>query len=182
MSLKSHFELLASYNSWMNESLYLASQRLSSDELACNRGAYFGSIIGTLNHILVGDLIWLKRFAEHPSEFMALSYVKALKMPSSLDKQLYDNINDLFVERVKLDKIITAFCSEINEDCLSSTLTYKNTKGKLFHKKMSDLVLHLFNHQTHHRGQVSTLLNQQGIDIGGTDLLLKIPEVKYTLK
>lgn len=178
MSLKSHFELLASYNLWMNENLYSASKHLSDDELSSDRGAYFGSIIGTLNHILVGDIIWLKRFAEHPSEFAALSYVRALTMPSSLDTQLYDNINALFVERVKLDKVITTFCSELNEDHLNSTLSYKNTKGKLFHKKISDLLLHLFNHQTHHRGQISTLLNQQGIDVGATDLLLKIPEAK----
>ena len=75
-----------------------------------------------------------------------------------------------------MDSVITHFIKEAQEEDFAYNLTYTNTKGKTFKKQFGHLVQHLFNHQTHHRGQVSTLLNQQGIDIGSTDLLMLIPE------
>ena len=85
MSLKSNFELMADYNQWMNKSIYKAASGLSNSELSKNRGAFFNSIIGTLNHILVGDIIWLKRFSKHPSQLKALDSVRELQSPQSLN-------------------------------------------------------------------------------------------------
>ncbi|MEC8081230.1 MAG: DinB family protein, partial [Pseudomonadota bacterium] len=67
MTVKAHFELLATYNQWMNNKVYEAALRLENTELTKDRGAFFGSILGTLNHIYVGDIIWLKRFSSHPT-------------------------------------------------------------------------------------------------------------------
>lgn len=176
MNLKNHFELLATYNQWMNSKVYEAAAQLSADELAKDRGAFFGSILGTLNHILVGDTIWLKRFANHPSCKDSLREITTPDNPTSLNQILFGDIARLTEHRTWLDWQIIHWISELTEDDLAVTLSYHNTKGIPASKRFSSLVLHFFNHQTHHRGQVSTLLSQAGVDIGATDLLVQIPE------
>ncbi len=84
MSQKEHFELLATYNQWMNAKIYEAAERLPAADLVKDRGAFFGSILGTLNHILVADMIWLKRFATHPACQHTLQAVADLPDPTSL--------------------------------------------------------------------------------------------------
>lgn len=176
MSLKSNFELMADYNQWMNQSLYQSVSSLSVAELNEDRGAFFGSIMATLNHILVGDTIWLKRFASHPSSLASLEYVRELKKPLSLDTVLYVEFDVLLDARIRMDAVILEFASELTEDALLLPLTYVSSKGDEFTKNFGYLVQHFFNHQTHHRGQVTTLLSQAGVDIGATDLLIKIPD------
>jgi uncharacterized damage-inducible protein DinB len=175
MSFKSNVELMADYNQWMNRSVYNAASRLTAVQLNEDRGAFFGSIIATLNHILVGDTIWLKRFACHPSNLISLQYVRELNQPSSLDAVLYTEFSSLLEARKAMDMLIIQFAHELTEDVLASSFTYTNTKGDVFTKNFGHLIQHFFNHQTHHRGQVSTLLSQAGIDIGTTDLLVNIP-------
>lgn len=177
MSLKSNFELMADYNQWMNQSLYHAASSLNTAELNQDRGAFFGSIMATLNHILVGDTIWLKRFACHPSNLVSLEYVRELNPPSSLDAILHTKLASLLVARKTMDALIIEFADELTEEVLTSSFTYTNTKGDLYTKNFGHLIQHFFNHQTHHRGQVSTLLSQAGVDIGMTDLLVKIPDL-----
>jgi len=174
--LKKHFELMAAYNQWMNTSLFSALLGLETLEIAKDRGAFFGSILGTLNHILVGDIIWLKRFTGHPANFTALQSLDELALPASLSEIIHADIAPLKTARENIDSVITHFIKEMQEKDFAYNLTYTNTTGKTFKKQFGHLVQHLFNHQTHHRGQVSTLLNQQGIDIGSTDLLMLIPE------
>ena len=76
--------------------------------------------------------------------------------------------------REHTDAVIVQFISELSDEVIASTLKYKNSKGQEFNKNMGDLLLHVFNHQTHHRGQISTLLYQAGIDAGVTDLVAGI--------
>src|SRR5690554_4563496 len=176
MSLKQHFELLATYNQWMNSKIYEAAGQLSELELAEDRGAFFGSILGTLNHILVGDTVWLKRFATHPSCASSLQKVANLPDPTSLSQIVFDDMGRLSEHRAWLDQQIINWIAELTESDLDFVLSYHNTKGAPANKRYSSLILHFFNHQTHHRGQVSTLLSQAGVDIGVTDLLALIPE------
>jgi uncharacterized damage-inducible protein DinB len=176
MSLKEHFELLAAYNQWMNSKVYAAAGKLSATDLAKDRGAFFCSILGTLNHILVGDTIWLKRFAIHPSCLNSLRGVADLQSPESLDQVLFEDIGILAEQRIWLDRQIVNWTAELSEGDLDFVLSYRNTKGIVANKRYSSLMLHFFNHQTHHRGQVSTLLSQAGVDVGVTDLLAQIPE------
>lgn len=177
MSLKYHFELLARYNQRMNSSVYQAANQLSTADLAKDRGAFFGSILGTLTHILVGDTIWLKRFATLPSCQHSLREVAQLQNPTSLDQILFDDIRALSEQRFWLDQQIIHWAAQLSDTDLDFVLSYQNSKGIHASKRYSSLVLHFFNHQTHHRGQVSTLLYQAGVDIGVTDLLTQIPEV-----
>jgi uncharacterized damage-inducible protein DinB len=167
---------MAEYNAWMNAKVYEAAGKLPPAELAQNRGAFFGSILGTLNHLVVADTIWLKRFAAHPARFAALEPVRALALPERLDTMLFTDLAAMTVHRVWLDDVIGTFAGALTEADLASTLHYANTKGMPFTRQLSGVLMHFFNHQTHHRGQVSTLLTQAGVDIGVTDLLALLPD------
>ena len=176
MSLKDHFELLAIYNQWMNSKVYEAAGHLSARDLITDRQAFFGSILGTLKHIVVGDTIWLKRFATHPSCASSLREVADLAKPASLDQIVFDDLGRLSEHRAWLDQTIVNWVAKLSESDLDFVLAYRNSKGVPANKRFSSLVLHFLNHQTHHRGQASTLLSQAGEDIGVTDLLVQIPE------
>ncbi len=176
MSLKQHFELMATYNQWMNNNVYEASSKLSPAALAEDRHAFFGSILGTLNHVVVADTIWLKRFATHPASSKALGPITELPAPTSLDQVLFEDFGRLHKHRQWMDEQIIHWISGLADADLDYILSYHNIKGAAFNMRLSNLVLHFFNHQTHHRGQASTLLSQAGVDIGVTDLLALIPQ------
>ena len=176
MSLKNHFELLAGYNRWMNEKLYDAAARLGETSMHEDRGAFFGSVFGTLNHLLVADTIWLKRFADHPVAFRALEPVRALPHPYTLAEILHPEFERLREARMAMDETTVAFCVEATDEAYEQTLDYRNRAGQAFTRKFGYLMQHFFNHQTHHRGQVTTLLSQAGIDVGVTDLAAMLPE------
>lgn len=166
---------MAKYNEWMNSRLYEAAMHLPDDELAADRKAFFGSILGTLNHLVVGDTIWLQRFAAHPAGYPALDPVRNLAAPTSLDQVLFADIRSLAEHRSFLDRIITDWAGSIAERDLDHALRYANTRGVAAERNFFGLVMHFFNHQTHHRGQVTTLLAQSGVDVGVTDLLVLLP-------
>lgn len=175
MPTREDIVLLASYNASMNSTLYAAAATLPKDALLADRGAFFGSVIGTLNHIVAGDIIWLRRFMGHPADFPSLRAMADIPAPTSLTHRYSDDLDTLVELRVRLDAIIQAFAAEVSDCDLAQPLAYRNSLGD-FRKKFGSLLLHLFNHQTHHRGQVSTLLSQSGVDIGVTDLAQWIPE------
>lgn len=165
-----YIRTMAGYNRWMNEKVYAAAAHLPTQELAANRGAFFGSVMGTLNHVMVADLIWLKRFAHHPTAHTALAPLEAIGMPSALDQPLYADFIGLQEQRAWLDGIIQAWADSLTADDIEHVLEYVNTRGDHFRKRFAGLVMHFFNHQTHHRGQATTLLSQAGVDVGETDL------------
>jgi len=165
-----YIHTMAGYNRWMNEKVYAAASRFSAVELAAERGAFFGSVIGTLNHVMVADLIWLKRFTQHPTAHAALAPLAAIEMPTALDQPLYQDFTRLRERRVWLDGVIQAWADSLTAEDIEHVLEYANTRGDRFRKRFAGLVMHFFNHQTHHRGQVTTLLSQAGVDVGETDL------------
>ena len=167
---------MAEYNELMNQRIFEASGKLSKSSLTEDKGAFFKSILATLNHIMIGDILWLKRFSKHPSNYYSLQQVDKLPQAESLDKILFDNIALLYKERKKLDGIIIEFCKELKEIDLNNPLTYKNFKKESHCKKFGYLILHVFLHQIHHRGQITTLLSQENIDFGDTDLPEIVPD------
>lgn len=169
-----HLRLLSRYNQWMNEKLYNTAAKLPADELAQDRGAFFGSLLGTLNHIMVADIIWLQRFSDHPAQHPALEQIRAMPKPQALAQTLLDDFTALSGERRLLDSTIITWCEQLDASDLNHKLAYHNMKGEAAVKNFSSLMLHFFNHQTHHRGQATTLLSQQNLDIGVTDLLALI--------
>jgi uncharacterized damage-inducible protein DinB len=166
-----HVRLLARYNQWMNGKLYVACRGLSEESLQRDRKAFFASISGTLNHLLVADVLWLKRFHFHPRGFISLQAVTALANPVSLDQIMAPSLPEWQAMRERLDEMIMNWSSEMVEQDLDVVLEYRSMSGEARENTFGDLVLHLFNHQTHHRGQVTTLLSQEGVDVGSTDLL-----------
>lgn len=166
--------LFASYNASMNTKLYAGAAGLPKEALTADRGAFFGSVIGTLNHIVAGDTIWLRRFMAHPSDFRALKVMADIAAPTGLAHIYSNDLDALLIHRTRLDAIISALAAELLDSDLAQPLSYSNSRGAQ-RKNFGALLLHFFNHQTHHRGQVSTLLSQSGVDIGVTDLHDWIP-------
>jgi uncharacterized damage-inducible protein DinB len=148
---------------------------LPAEVLAADQKAFFGSILGTLNHLLVADTIWLKRFAAHPANYPALEALRQAALPTSLDQCLFTDFQELAAHRTWLDRLIVAWAASIAEMDLDHALSYANTKGVHASRNFFSLLMHFFNHQTHHRGQATTLLSQAGCDVGLTDLLALIP-------
>jgi uncharacterized damage-inducible protein DinB len=175
MSSANEAVMMATYNQWMNAKLYDAAAKLPAAELSRERGAFFGSILGTLNHLVVGDTIWLKRFAEHPSKPAALDPIRALPQPSALNQVLFTSLAELKARRDLIDAAINVWAAALTDADLAHILHYANSKGIRGQRRLSSLVTHFFNHQTHHRGQCTTLLFQAGQDVGVTDLLALIP-------
>lgn len=177
MNLQNHFILMSEYNRRMNNQIYKVVRGLEESELHEDRGAFFKSIIGTLNHILVGDIIWLTRFSKHSERYISLAELAEFPKPKGLDHILFSNLISLIEAREKVDLLIYSWLkNETKEGDFNKLLGYSNTKGIVSKRDFGELISHLFNHQTHHRGQLSTLLNQMNLDIGATDFLFAIPE------
>ena len=146
--LLAHFRRMAAYNRGANERIYTACARLSDEDRRRDLGSFFGSIHGTLNHIMVGDRIWMTRFAGR-------------SVPSTgLDAILYDDFASLAEARVVEDRRIEAFFSGLDPTFLENPITYVNNQGRRFSDPATVIVPHFFNHQTHHRGQVHGMLTQ----------------------
>ncbi|MDC0612015.1 DinB family protein [Vibrio sp.] len=175
MGFKHHFELMAQYNRRMNAQIYEQTHKLDQTDLEKDMGAFFGSAFGTLSHILVGDLLWLARIKSHSSAYHSLDVIENYPKPSALNDILWRDINDLHQARIAVDDTIIQWIAETTESDFDRPFSYKSTQGQEFHKNFAEVLSHIFNHQTHHRGQVSTLLNQLGCDIGVTDFIVDIP-------
>lgn len=146
-----NFQTLARYNALANRRLYEACYELSEAERKKPRPAFFGSIHATLNHIMIGDRIWLIRFGgEEVSS-------------NNLDAILYEEFGELWRARVSEDARIETFASGLDEEFLKGTIRYTNNEGKIYEDPVILLVMHFFNHQTHHRGQVHDMLTQTDI-------------------
>jgi uncharacterized damage-inducible protein DinB len=159
MSALNSYRAMSRYNRWMNENLYTLAATLSDAQRKHDSGAFFKSIHGTLNHLLLGDRVWLGRFTDTPF------------VVKSLSDELYADFDTLRIERSTTDQAIIDWIDALTERDLTGALTYKRVNGKTSSLAKSLCVTHFFNHQTHHRGQVTTLLSQQGIDPGVTDLI-----------
>jgi uncharacterized damage-inducible protein DinB len=150
---------MAAYNRWMNERLYETCAGLPDSERKLDRGAFFKSVHGTLNHLLYGDRAWMSRF---------LGRDLGWKGPAD---ELYAGFEDLREARAELDRQIEEWAGRLQERWLTADFTYTSRiDGRTRTFPAWLLVTHMFNHQTHHRGQLTTLLSQLGLDPGVTDL------------
>jgi uncharacterized damage-inducible protein DinB len=161
-----HVRAMARYNRWMNDKLYAIAAELPDRERKRDRGAFFNSIHGTFNHLLLADRVWLARFTGDSALADGIT---------GLDDELYSDFDELARERRKMDDVIDAFVATLTEEKLAATLTYVR-RGVTNTSPLWWCVMHLFNHQTHHRGQATTLFMQAGRDPGATDLVLMLRE------
>jgi len=167
---------MAHYNQWMNRRLCEKAALLPADAIRKNRGAFFGSIQGTLNHIMVAELFWLRRFATHKLCKAQLAGLDAFPTPASLRDVLFNDFADFTIARDHLDDLILSFSESWSDEHLAAPIRYRNMAGEKHEHPLGELLHHFFNHQTHHRGQATTLLFQAGIDPGPTDLLVMLME------
>ena len=157
-----HVRLMAEYNRWTNRQLYASARPLSPASLAAATGDRFGSIMAGLNHQLTGDALWLRRFgsAGHFERLLdADSWLPAAGTPGESVSAEVGKLADL---RERIDGLITAWCSDLIFKDLDRVLVYQNPRGLPQQHQLGPLLSHFFNHQTHQRGQLSTLLHQAG--------------------
>jgi uncharacterized damage-inducible protein DinB len=159
-----YFLTLARYNAWANRRLYDSCAALPEAEYMKSRAAFFGSIHGTLNHLLVGDRIWLARIEHKPNPKL------------TLDQHLYGDLVALRVARQAEDDRLINIVGGIAERSLDQILAYANTAGQRRQTPLRLVLAHLLNHQTHHRGQVHGLLSQTSVAPPSLDLILYLRE------
>jgi uncharacterized damage-inducible protein DinB len=169
MITPAYVRTMAVYNEEMNRRLYAAASRLSDEERRRDRGAFWHSIHGTLNHLLWGDRAWMTRFAGWPAT--------PVKIKES-DRMIGD-FAELSAARTAADRDFSTWAAGVTDAWLGETLHWHSAAAdRDLAMPRSLLVTHLFNHQTHHRGQAHALLTAAGQDTGDTDLFLLVPEIR----
>ena len=157
-----YVQTMARYNSWQNTNIYEAAGQLTDEARKENRGAFFGSVHATLNHILWADQMWLMRFSAAPRP-AAKSIAEGLTQ--------FENWEHLTEERRRFDAAIQDWANGLDPSALEGNLTwYSAGAGRELTSPKALLITHVFNHQTHHRGQVHALLTGLGVKPGITDL------------
>ncbi len=145
--MKAHYAMLARYNAWANRRLYDAAAELDDQEYRADRGAFFKSMHGTLNHLLTADRVWMHRFTgQGPS-------------PERLDMIHHEQLADLRRAREAEDERIVGYIDGLTEPELAGTIRYRRVSTpEVFEQALAPALAHFFNHQTHHRGQAHSIL------------------------
>ena len=147
--LKAHFDQLAAYNRWANRRVYADAATLLDETRKRAEGLFFSSLHGTLNHMLVADYIWMRRFTG------------VGPIPQRLNQILHEDFSDLRTAREAEDERILGFVT--GADDYDRLVEYQNSSGKTFSQSLGSALTHFFNHQTHHRGQIHAGLTIAGI-------------------
>ena len=149
--MPAYFAMFAAYNRWANERLYDAAATLSDADYRADRGAFFGSLHRTLNHLLVTDRIWMRRFTGSGPQ------------PTQLDQILFDELPALREARRAEDARIVAYIDSLSDADLAGTIRYRTiVRPAEVTQPLTPALAHFFNHQTHHRGQAHALLTISG--------------------
>lgn len=162
MQQREYFITMAHYNRWMNERIYDLCADMTAAEYRRDRKAFFRSIHGTLNHIMLADMLWLDRFYGRSPR----------RVFQSLDEEVCRDFEELRHARGTLDEEICDWVESLDDDWLAQPFNFASLvspRPRTFLRRHA--LMHFFNHQTHHRGQVTTLLSQAGYDPGVTDLM-----------
>lgn len=154
------FPMLAAYNAWANRRLYAAAVVLADDQYRADTGLFFKSLHGTLNHLLATDRIWMQRFTGEG------------EAPDRLDAILHDDLAGLRAARESEDHRITGWIGDLDDAALTGTFSYRRiTTPEVFTQPLAPALFHLFNHQTHHRGQCHAGLTRLVGEAPALDLL-----------
>ena len=147
MTLSAHFRMFGGYNEWANQRLYEAAAQLSDEQYRADRGAFFKSVHGTLNHLLATDRVWMQRFTGEGTA------------PDRLDAILHETLQGLRLAREAEDRRIVDYVDGLDDARLAGSIRYRRVSTpEVFEQPLAPALAHWFNHQTHHRGQVHALL------------------------
>src|SRR6202158_2715159 len=157
MSFTAHYQMFGHYNAWANGRLYAAVALLGSEQYRADRGAFFKSVHGTLNHLLVTDRVWMQRFTGEGDA------------PNRLDAILFETFDELRAAREAEDRRILRFVEGLDDRRIEGTIKYRRVSSpEEFEQALAAALAHWCNHQPHHRGQVHALV---------TGLLGQAPEL-----
>lgn len=148
---KPYFEQMAAYNGWANRRLYDEAARLPDEARKRDLGLFFKSLHGTLNHLLVADRVWLRRLTGEGPE------------PARLNEILFEDFAALREAREAEDARIVRYVGSLEEDDFSATFEYRTLGGKAHAQRRCETLAHVFNHETHHRGQAHAALTILGV-------------------
>ena len=166
MITPAYVRTMARYNSEMNRRLYAGAARLSDQQRKADRGLFWKSLHGTLNHLMWGDRQWMSRFDGWPAN----------TVPNPQSPTLYEDFDALRAERIKADARIEDLAGRVDQAWLDADLVWWSGAAKAeMRRPKGPLMVHFFNHQTHHRGQAHAALTACGVDPGDTDLFLVVP-------
>jgi uncharacterized damage-inducible protein DinB len=161
ISASAHYRMFGHYNAWANGRLYAAAARLSDEQYRADRGAFFKSVHGTLNHLLATDRIWMQRFTGEGDA------------PNRLDAILFETFDELRTAREAEDRRIVDFVEGLDDARIGGTIKYRRVSSpEQFEQQLASALAHWFNHQTHHRGQVHAMLTGLVGEAPELDLLL----------
>jgi uncharacterized damage-inducible protein DinB len=147
MNFAAHYQMFGRYNAWANGRLYAATALLGTEQYRADRGAFFKSVCGTLNHLLATDRIWMRRFTGEGDA------------PDRLEVILFETFDELRAARGAEDRRIISYVDGLDDDRLAGTIKYRRASSpEQFEQQLAPALAHWFNHQTHHRGQVHALL------------------------
>jgi len=158
--MKQHFMMFAAYNQWANARIYDAAADLQEEELARDVGAFFGSMLGTLNHLLAVDRVWVKRFTGEGDA------------PANTAAILYRALPGLRLAREAEDKRILDWVGRMSDRALAGRFSYMTVDMRTVSQRLAPALSHFFNHQTHHRGQAHMCLTVLGRPSVPLDLML----------
>ena len=151
--MQAHFQIFARYNAWANKRLYAVAGQLSPEALAEDRRGFFKSILGTLNHILLADLIYRERLEQKPTTF------------TRLDEILHTDFDVLRDAQFAQDEWYVGFCEAMDPAELDGTLSFDTVEtGEYFSLPLRNCLTNLFQHQIHHRGQTHHMLSHAGLE------------------
>jgi uncharacterized damage-inducible protein DinB len=147
MTPLAHYRMFGRYNAWANNRLYDAAARLSTEQYRADRGAFFKSVHGTLNHLLVTDRVWMQRFTGEGDA------------PNRLDAILFETLEALRAAREAEDRRIIDFVDGLDDSRIAGSIKYRRVSTpEEFEQPLAPALAHWFNHQAHHRGQIHALL------------------------
>jgi uncharacterized damage-inducible protein DinB len=162
--VRSYFAMFARYNEWANRRLYVCAGAVADADYRADRGAFFGSVHATLNHLLVADRIWMKRFTGAGETYQRL------------DTILFDDLAGLRSARQAEDARIVAWVDTLDDRTLAGTFSYRTIVNPVdIEQALAPALGHFFNHQTHHRGQVHAMLTA----IGGRDAATSLDLIMF---
>lgn len=162
--MHARYRMFAGYNAWCNARLFAAAATVPDAEYRADRGAFFRSLHGTLNHLLVADRIWMHRFTGEGEP------------PKRLDAILHDDFSALRAARAAEDERISRYIEGLSENDLKGTIRYRTiTTPAIIEQPLAPALDHFFNHQTHHRGQTHALLSA----INGNDATPSLDLIVY---
>ena len=176
MSLANNFRMMSRYNQRINAQLMESCLALPQAILEKETHSFFPNIISYWNHILFGDLILIGRLALNEIGKLSPQDLSVFPTPRSPQDIYYSNLSEIAVLRKKVDEVIMQYCINLTEENCKQFITYKTTEGVSITKAVADVTQHLFNHQTHHRGQLTCVLSQFGVDYGCMDLPVIVSE------